>query len=77
MRLHRLLSITVGIFLGTLSIQAAQTQSTATVTGTVTDPSGAAVMGADIDAVRIAQPASATTGAHSGPDGKFSIDLPP
>ncbi len=50
MRLHQLLAIAAGIFLGTLLIHAAsaQPQSTATITGTITDPSGAAVVGATI-----------------------------
>jgi vitamin B12 transporter len=78
MRLHRLLAIAAGIFLGTLLIHAAsaQPQSTATITGTITDPSGAAVVGTTISAHLVdskAVPAS----VQSGPDGRYSIDLPP
>jgi vitamin B12 transporter len=90
MRLHRLPAIAAGLLVLTLSLQAvsAHAQSTATiatrVTGTVTDPSGAAVVGATVVAttiaVGVAQPAGSlgtTPGVQSGPDGKFSIDVPP
>ena len=75
MRLHQLLAIVAGIFLGTLLIHAAsaQPQSTAIITGTITDPSGAAVVGATISAQLVdskAVPAS----VQSGPDGRYSID---
>jgi outer membrane cobalamin receptor len=54
----------------------AQKQPTGTIDGSVSDPSGAAVVGAAI----VAQPAdspSQSTQARSGPDGKFSLSLPP
>jgi vitamin B12 transporter len=82
MRLHRPLAIAAGIFLGTLLIPAASAQpqstatSTATITGNVTDPSGAAITGAAILAQPI-DPPGTTTIAHTGADGKFWVALGP
>jgi outer membrane cobalamin receptor len=50
--------------------------STATITGSVTDPSGAAVAAAAILVQPVGSP-SASIAAHSGPDGRFTLDLPP
>jgi len=82
MRLCRLPAIAAGILVGTLLIHvaSARTQSTdiststATITGTVTDPSGGAVEGAAI----IAQPTDLsrpTVKVETGADGRFSIEL--
>jgi outer membrane cobalamin receptor len=78
MRLHQLLAIVAGIFLGTLLIHAAsaQPQSTAIITGTITDPSGAAVVGATIFA-QLVDSKAVPSSVQSGPDGRYSIDLPP
>ena len=51
-------------------------QQTATITGTLTDPSGAAVVGASIVAQSL-DAAVANLSVHSGPDGKFSLVVPP
>lgn len=84
MRLERLLAIVVGSILGLLFAPAASTQTqsntthTAALSGTLTDPSGAAVAGAQI----IAEPTDSAAAAkpfiaHSGPDGRFSLALAP
>jgi len=85
MRLLRLLATAAGIAISLLPIQStsAQTQPTAasnatfaTITGTVTDPSGAAIAGVSIVARPIDSPGPPVN-ARSGTDGKFAIDLPP
>jgi vitamin B12 transporter len=85
MRLLRLLATAAGIAISLLLIQSAsaQTQPTAaynstfaTITGTITDPSGAAIAGVSIVARPIDSPGKPVN-ARSGTDGKFSIDLPP
>ena len=85
MRLLRLLATAAGIAISLLPIQSAsaQTQSTAaynstfaTITGTVTDPSGAAIAGVSIVA-RPIDPPGQPVNARSGTEGKFSIDVPP
>ncbi len=84
MRLARFLAITVGSFVGFFFAVPIQTQAqsnsthTATVTGTLTDPSGGVVAGAQV----IAEPADSSTSAarlttQSSPDGKFIITLAP
>jgi outer membrane cobalamin receptor len=50
-------------------------QSIATLTGTLTDPSGAAISGAQIQA-RLMSASAEPYRATSGPDGKFRLDLP-
>jgi outer membrane cobalamin receptor len=82
MRLQKLLAIGAGIFLGTLLIQAASARpqstetSSATISGTVTDPSGAAVAGATIVALPMDAPGAAAV-AHTGRLGEFSVDVKP
>jgi vitamin B12 transporter len=78
MRLERLLAMAAGILLGTISIHpvVAHAQTTATVSGTLTDPSGAAVRGA----VVVAQPLGSSgepPETRSDPDGRFSLTLVP
>jgi vitamin B12 transporter len=78
MRLRFLPAIVAGIQLGTfLAIPAiAPAQSAATINGTLSDPSGAAVVGAQISAVTL-DSSGKTTNTHSGPDGKFVLALSP
>ena len=78
MRLQIVLAIVVESLLGTLLIHPAiaQAQSTATINGALTDPSGAGVAGAAV----IAQPFVAgekPVPAQSGLDGKYSLALAP
>ena len=84
MRLARFLAMAVGSFLGFLFAVAPQTQAqsnsirNATITGTLTDPSGAAVSAAQV----IAEPSDSSAPAaqvttRSGPDGKFVLRLAP
>jgi outer membrane cobalamin receptor len=84
MRLARFWAIAVGSFLGFFfavpTHTQAQSNSTrdATITGTLTDPSGAAVSAAQV----IAEPADSTAPAtsvtaQSGPDGNFVLRLAP
>lgn len=55
---------------------AAQAQSTATITGTISDPRGASIAGAQI-LVEPIPPAGKTERAVSAADGRFSLTLPP
>ncbi|MGA8145378.1 MAG: TonB-dependent receptor [Candidatus Acidiferrales bacterium] len=84
MRLTRLLAIGVGSLLGFFFAHPINTQAqsnttqTATLAGTLLDPSGAAVAGAQV----VAEPSGSTTSAkppttQSGPDGKFALTLAP
>ena len=78
MRLYRLLVMSVGILLGMFLVQpvVARPQETAGINGTLTDPSGAPISGADITA----QPLSSSgkiTQTKSGSDGRYSIALAP
>ena len=77
MRMLRLPAIVAGTLLALFLIHAAnaQTKSTATLTGTITDPSGAVVAGASIAAQ---SPGSTQIAGdtHSGPDGNFALALP-
>lgn len=79
MRLSRLLySLFVILLLASSAIwaipAAAQTKSAATITGTLTDPSGAAVVGAAIVAEPIGSTKAAVRAASSG-DGSFVLTL--
>jgi vitamin B12 transporter len=85
MRLLRLLATAAGIAISLLPNQSAsaQTQPTATsnttsvaITGTITDPSGAAIAGVSIVARPIDSPGEPVN-ARSGTEGKFAIDVPP
>jgi len=58
----------------------AQRQTNATLTGEVTDPSGAAISNADIDALPLGAAhgtPAAPVEAHSGADGRFTLALAP
>src|SRR4029077_15007222 len=63
----------VFLFLPAVTIQA---QSNATIQGTLTDPSGAAVEGAVISAQSLDSAATAIE-TRSGRDGKYSVGLAP
>ena len=84
MRLARFLAIAVGSFLGFLFAVPTHTQAqsnstrNATITGTLTDPSDAAVSAAEViaEAADSAAPAPPLT-TRSGPDGKFVLRLAP
>jgi vitamin B12 transporter len=78
MRPHVLLCFVVEALLGILVVHSAnaQTKSSATIRGTLTDPSGAAVIGAAIEAQSLDSPSDSTR-TQSGPEGKFSMTLPP
>jgi outer membrane cobalamin receptor len=76
MRLHFALAIVLTLLVGLAHPANAQKQPPATITGSVSDPSGAAVVGATIVA-QPAVPSSQLTQARSGADGKFSLSLTP
>jgi vitamin B12 transporter len=78
MRLQRLQAIAAGILLGTILIHPviAHAQATATIEGTLTDPSGAIVAQALV-AARPLDRSGKPVQTRSGPDGKFSITLAP
>jgi outer membrane cobalamin receptor len=78
MRLQRLVYLVLGTLFGMCFIHPAVThaQATATISGTLTDPSGAAIAGAAISAQELRSPAKPVH-APSGPDGTFSLALPP
>lgn len=78
MRPYRLLALAIGILLGTFLIHPATAapQQTASINGTLTDPSGAPVQGVTITAQPLdssAQPRRTQTAA----DGSYSIALAP
>lgn len=77
MRLHTLLFLALGSLLGTFFAApvTAQSKPTATINGTLTDPSGGAVVGAFVIAQRI-DALLDNTFARTGPEGKFSLVLP-
>ncbi len=77
MRLHRLPEVVLSfVFCVALSFSTVlHAQSTATLIGTLTDPSGAAISGAQIEARPLASSA-APYRATSGPDGQFRMTLP-
>ena len=84
MRLPRFLAIAVGSLAGFFFVAPTQTQAqanttrNATLTGTLTDPSGAAVSGAQVIAAPSDSAAAATTiSTQSGSDGKFVLALAP
>ena len=78
MRLRLLPAIAAGILFATfLGIPATSSaQSTATINGTLTDPSGAAVLGAQINALSL-DSSKKTTNTQSGAGGKFALALSP
>jgi outer membrane cobalamin receptor len=78
MRLERLLAGILGSFLGMLFAlpQNTHAQETATLHGTLTDPSGAAVAGAEITLQSLDSRAK-TSRAQSGPDGMYVLTLAP
>jgi outer membrane cobalamin receptor len=78
MRLQIVFAVVVGNLLGTLLIHAAiaQTQSAATISGALSDPTDAAVPGATI----VAQPVDSTekpVTTQSGEEGRFALELVP
>ena len=83
MRLHRRLATVFrslfrslpGILL--LLPVATQAQQTATITGTLTDPSEAAIQGALVSAQSLDSPSAPPKEASSGTDGKFALTLAP
>ncbi len=78
MRLRPLpFAVAIGLFCTILSLPTvAHPQSNATLHGTLTDPSGAAVVGARLLAQPLDSSAQPIT-TRSGPDGRFSLSLPP
>ncbi|MGC2421451.1 MAG: TonB-dependent receptor plug domain-containing protein [Candidatus Acidiferrales bacterium] len=78
MRLERLPAIPAGILLATIWTQTAfaRTQSTATLTGHVTDPSDAVITGAKIAAEPLDSAGKPAT-TQSGREGNFSLALAP
>lgn len=77
MRLYGLVFLFLGILAAPLSVfsQTNQTQPTATLKGTLTDPSGAIVIGAHVTAIENGSARAAT--ATSGADGRFSLSVAP
>src|SRR5690349_16437397 len=78
MRLHRFAYLFFASVFGTLFVQPVIThaQRTATVHGTVTDPSGAAISGAEVTAQAIGTRSLALR-RQTGADGSFSFALAP
>jgi len=83
MRPQLLPAVVAGILLGTIfaipalaAPAATQSQTNSTIRGTLSDPSGAAVVGALVEALPTDSPGQAIR-IKSGPEGKFSLDLPP
>jgi vitamin B12 transporter len=78
MRLRLLPGVVAGILIGTILAIPAITpaQTTATINGTLTDPSGAAVAAARISALTLDSNGK-TSNTQSGPDGKFALALSP
>jgi vitamin B12 transporter len=75
-RPHRLLVAAAGILFAFFSVMASPAQTNSRIAGTLTDPSGAAVSGAEI----LAQPLDSSAPPariQSGPDGRFSLTLLP
>ncbi|MBI3669702.1 MAG: TonB-dependent receptor [Acidobacteria bacterium] len=74
----RLLASLAVALLGTLfATPCARAQSTATLTGTLTDPSGAAVAQAEISAERLPAAPGSVLRTSSGTDGRFALTLAP
>jgi outer membrane receptor protein involved in Fe transport len=66
------------VLLGALSaVPLAQAQSTATLNGTLTDPSGAAVARAEVSAERLPAAAGSVLRTASDADGRFALALAP
>jgi len=83
MRLHHRLAIVFrslfGTLLGILLFLpiATQSQQTATITGTLTDPSGAAIQGARVSAQSLDSPNAPPKETSGAADGKFALTLVP
>jgi vitamin B12 transporter len=81
MRLHRLLAVVFRSIVASLLLilfflpVAIQAQQTATITGTLTDPSEAAISGAHVSAQSLDSPTAPPTRTTSGPAGKFTLTL--
>jgi outer membrane cobalamin receptor len=76
MRRYSLLCVGIAVLGSLVHPAVAQKQSTATINGTVTDPSGAAIAGVTV-IVQITDWPSPSMQTRSGVDGRFSIDVPP
>jgi vitamin B12 transporter len=78
MRLRLLPAVVAGILFGTILAMPASTpaQTTATINGTLADPSGAAVAAARISALTLDSNGKPIN-TQSGPDGKFALALSP
>lgn len=76
MRLYFLFAVALLYFASFARPANAQDDSPATINGNVTDPSGAALVGAVATAEPSGSPAQSIR-TQSGPDGKFSVTLPP
>ena len=76
MRLQRLRAFGLASLIGTLLAipTSTQAQSTATINGTLSDPSGAAIAGAKVIAQPL-DPSAETRETKSGPEGKFTLAL--
>jgi len=83
MRLHRLLAVPLrSIFAGLLLILfvppvVTDAQQTATINGTLTDPSDAAISGARVSAQALDTPSGPPKETTSAPDGTFTLTLAP
>lgn len=75
MRLYRLPAMAAGFLLAFLCVASSQAQTTSTIRGAVTDPSGSAVAGAKITAQPL-NPHAKKSGTSSDRDGTFSLRLP-
>jgi vitamin B12 transporter len=78
MRLRIFPAIVAGILFGTFlaTPTSVPAQGSATITGTLSDPSGAAVVGAQISTATL-DSSRTKTNTQSGPDGKFALTLSP
>jgi outer membrane cobalamin receptor len=76
MRLDRLPAMTAGILFALSFVAASQAQQKATLTATVTDPSGAAVVGADVS-LELLDSGVKPLERRTNPEGKFSLSLVP
>jgi vitamin B12 transporter len=76
MRLDRLPAVLAGVLFAFFPVVVAQGQTSSTITGTLTDPSGAALAGAEVIARPLDSSAQPAQG-RSGPDGRFSLVLSP
>jgi vitamin B12 transporter len=76
MRLHRVPAIGVGLLLAFSCIASSQAETVSKITGTLSDPSGSAIVGARIEAQRIDLKANPSKTLSDG-EGRFSLTLDP